>query len=64
MGAIIVEKALEKIRTSLKNAMQPFGYSITGCYSPGYCDWPLSEQKKYSSYFLIDFATCFLAILV
>jgi len=46
LGAIIVEKVLEIIMNNLRNAMKSIGYSITGCYSPGYCEWPLSEQKK------------------
>jgi hypothetical protein len=46
LGAVIAEKVLEKVTASLKNSMQLLGYSITGCYCPGYCDWPLLDQKK------------------
>jgi hypothetical protein len=46
LGAVIAEKVLERLRDNLKNSMHEIGYSITGCYCPGYCDWPLSEQKK------------------
>jgi Vitamin B12 dependent methionine synthase, activation domain len=46
LGNLITDKALENIKTNLKNSTSSLGYSITECYCPGYCDWPLSEQKK------------------
>jgi hypothetical protein len=46
LGAVIAEKVLENVRMELKNSVHSLGYSISGCYCPGYCDWPLSEQKK------------------
>jgi hypothetical protein len=46
LGALIAEKVLSEVRKVLKDSVQLSGYSITGCYCPGYCDWPLLEQKK------------------
>ena len=46
IGSLTVEKAMDKIQESLKISVQEKGYKISNRYSPGYCNWPLSNQKS------------------
>ncbi len=45
-GSLVVEEAMDRIHDSLRNKMQEEGLKITNRYSPGYCGWDVSEQKK------------------
>ncbi|MGO9480918.1 MAG: vitamin B12 dependent-methionine synthase activation domain-containing protein [Candidatus Kryptoniota bacterium] len=45
-GSLVVEEAMDIIQESLRNKMQESGLNITNRYSPGYCGWDVSEQKK------------------
>ncbi|MFH1195112.1 MAG: vitamin B12 dependent-methionine synthase activation domain-containing protein [bacterium] len=45
-GSIVVEAATDLVQTELKNEMLAAGYKITNRYSPGYCNWNVSEQQK------------------
>ena len=45
-GSLIVEEAMDRIQESLRDRMQEEGSKITNRYSPGYCGWDVSEQKK------------------
>ena len=40
-----VEKAMDIIQNTLKKEMQQNGYGISQRYSPGYCDWSVSQQQ-------------------
>ena len=51
VGSEIVEKAMDKIQENLEYEMKEFGLGITDRYSPGYCDWQVSEQQKLFSFF-------------
>ena len=51
VGSEIVEKAMDKIQDSLEEKMKEQGLGITDRYSPGYCDWQVSEQHKLFSLF-------------
>lgn len=42
----VVETAMDRIQESLRTSMEEKGLKITNRYSPGYCDWNISEQKK------------------
>ena len=44
IGSLTVEKAMGKIQESLKNEVQKQQMKISNRYSPGYCNWPLSDQ--------------------
>jgi len=44
-GSIVVEAAMDLIQKELQNKMSVTGLNITNRYSPGYCDWNVSEQK-------------------
>ncbi len=51
IGSEIVEKAMDKIQDILQDEMKQIGLGITDRYSPGYCDWHVSEQQKLFSLF-------------
>lgn len=51
VGSEIVEKAMDKIQNFLEDDMKKRGLGITDRYSPGYCDWQVSEQQKLFSLF-------------
>lgn len=45
IGSLTVENTMDKIQDSLAEEMSDFGLKISNRYSPGYCNWALSEQK-------------------
>jgi hypothetical protein len=45
-GTLITDKVLQNVTQQLRESMLSLGFSITGCYCPGYCDWSLYEQEK------------------
>lgn len=45
IGSLTVEKAMDKIQEMLKNEAHNQHLKISNRYSPGYCNWPLSDQK-------------------
>jgi hypothetical protein len=51
IGSEVVEVAMDHIQDILGEDMQKEGKGITDRYSPGYCDWPVSEQHKLFSFF-------------
>ena len=46
LGSILAENLVKKCRNQIKFAVSDSAYKITNSYSPGYCDWKLTEQKK------------------
>ena len=50
LGSVMVEKAMDKIQEALRERMTVEGLKITNRYSPGYCDWNVSEQKMLFSF--------------
>lgn len=54
-GSEIVELAMDRIQDLLEKAMLPLGLGITDRFSPGYCDWQVSEQQKLFSFFPAGF---------
>jgi cobalamin-dependent methionine synthase I len=51
IGSEIVETAMDKMQNILENQIQKTGLSISNRYSPGYCEWKLSDQRKLFSFF-------------
>jgi hypothetical protein len=51
LGSTIVEAAADRIQNILQQEMKSEGCNITNRYSPGYCNWPVSEQQKLFSLF-------------
>jgi hypothetical protein len=45
IGSLTVEKAMDKIQANLKSEAQKQDMKISNRYSPGYCNWSLSDQK-------------------
>ena len=45
IGSLTVENAMNNIQNSLAEEMNGLGMKISNRYSPGYCNWALSEQK-------------------
>ena len=46
IGSVTVEKATDKIQESLEEEAQKLGINISDRFSPGYCEWSVSEQQK------------------
>jgi hypothetical protein len=46
IGSEVVEEAMDKIQEALSLKMKEAGLNITNRYSPGYCNWNVSEQHK------------------
>ncbi len=51
LGSVSVEATIEKIQGILISEFEEKGLYITNRYSPGYCGWALTEQKKIFSLF-------------
>lgn len=45
IGSLTVEKAMDCIQLSLQQVVAEEGLHISNRYSPGYCEWHLSEQR-------------------
>lgn len=56
MGSVAVEKSMDFIQSELEKRMQQEGMKITNRYSPGYCNWPVEDQKQLFS--LLSVHTC------
>jgi len=50
IGSVIVEKAMDVIQERMKSEMAVMRLKISNRYSPGYCDWNVSEQKQLFSF--------------
>jgi hypothetical protein len=46
LGSVTVECAINTIQDKLATELEAHGIKITNRYSPGYCGWALSEQRK------------------
>lgn len=46
MGSLVVEAAIDRIHDTLEKQVAAQGLKITNRYSPGYCEWHVSEQQK------------------
>jgi hypothetical protein len=46
MGSLVVETAVDRLQDTLEKRMAERGLRITNRYSPGYCEWHVSEQQK------------------
>ena len=45
-GSIAVEAAMDLIQETIRMKILVTGMNITNRYSPGYCGWDITEQKK------------------
>lgn len=46
VASMITEKVVEKLHECIKEKMSLNNLKITNRYSPGYCDWPVSDQHQ------------------
>ena len=53
MGSAAVENMVEQFQSGISEKFNKKGKTTTIRFSPGYCDWPVTEQKKLFK--LIDF---------
>ena len=51
VGSLLAEGAMDILQERLRNEMESKGLKITNRYSPGYCNWDVSEQHKLFSFF-------------
>lgn len=45
IGSLAVETAMDRIAEKLQQEVEIDGYSISNRYSPGYCNWDVSDQQ-------------------
>jgi hypothetical protein len=45
IASIVVEKAIDFMHDYIAGQMRESGLKITNRYSPGYCNWPVSDQQ-------------------
>lgn len=46
IGSLLAEKAADHLELLLETQIAPKGLHHTNRYSPGYCGWPVSEQRQ------------------
>ena len=46
IGSLTVENAMDRIQNDLSDKLKEKSLNISNRYSPGYCNWALSGQKK------------------
>lgn len=51
IGSVLVEQLADWMELQLDTIITPHGWKRTNRYSPGYCNWSVSEQKKLFSFF-------------
>ena len=51
MASVAADNMVATFHERMKNEYENQGKQVTICFSPGYCDWPITEQKKLFSMF-------------
>lgn len=46
LGSVVAEKSRIKIEIEVKNKIESSGLKISDSFSPGYCDWNITDQTK------------------
>jgi len=46
MASVAADSMVTTFHQHMKNNYENQGKQVTLCFSPGYCDWPITEQKK------------------
>ncbi len=49
-GSEVVDRAMEQLLDIILSEYSDSGMKVTDAYNPGYCDWPVGEQKKLFSF--------------
>jgi hypothetical protein len=50
VGSEVADRASEWLEKRIAEHIAPYGWAMTNRYSPGYCDWPVSDQQKLFSF--------------
>ena len=51
LGSVVAEACVAVMQQRIEREMTELGLFISNSYSPGYCDWPLIEQRKLFAFF-------------
>lgn len=51
LGSLIAEKCADEMERNLQTSIDKLGWKHTNRFSPGYCGWPLSDQRQLFSLF-------------
>ncbi|MBW1996741.1 MAG: hypothetical protein JRJ29_02120 [Deltaproteobacteria bacterium] len=54
MGSVAIENVVEQFHQRMALHYNKLGKAVTLRFSPGYCDWPVTDQKKIFSLFDSD----------
>ncbi len=54
MASVATDNMVTTFRERMKDEYQNQGKQVTLCFSPGYCDWPITDQKKLFGMFDTD----------
>jgi hypothetical protein len=46
IGSEVADRASEWLEKRIGEHVAPLGWTMTNRYSPGYCDWPVTDQHK------------------
>jgi len=46
MASVAADNMVVRFHQRMQNSYKDQGKQVTLCFSPGYCDWPITEQKK------------------
>ena len=50
VGSEVADRASEWLEKRIAEHIAPHGWAMTNRYSPGYCDWPVTDQQKLFSF--------------
>lgn len=51
VGSVLAESTVDLLIKELKAGADSCGWKISNNYSPGYCSWPLTDQRKLFGFF-------------
>lgn len=51
IGSELVESIIETLHLQIEEELGEIGIGVTNRYSPGYCNWPVSDQQQLFSFF-------------
>ena len=46
LGSVVAERSMDFVQAQLEQSARQEGLAITNRYSPGYCNWPVDDQRK------------------
>ena len=50
IGSEVADRSSEWLEKRIAEHVAPLGWAMTNRYSPGYCDWPVTDQQKLFSF--------------